>query len=83
MFGMFGNSERRGNFSTRERERERGEDMRIGQERKKGMILYIFLVCQLGYERRKRKVERKKKFYIPLFDLHGEEKRNYNRRKII
>ena len=51
---MFGNSERRGNFSTRERERERErgekeEDMRIGQERKKEMILYIFLVCQLGY----------------------------------
>ena len=64
---MFGNSERRGNFSTRERERERErgekeEDMRIGQERKKEMILYIFLVCQLGYERRKRKVERKKSF---------------------
>ena len=47
---MFGNSERRGNFSTRERERgEKEEDMRIGQERKKEMILYIFLVCQLGY----------------------------------
>ena len=63
MFGMFGNSERRGNFSTRERERE--EDMRIGQERKKEMILYIFFVCQLGYERRKRKVERKKSFIFP------------------
>ena len=65
MFGMFGNSERRGNFSTREREREREEDMRIGQERKKEMILYIFFVCQLGYERRKRKVERKKSFIFP------------------
>ena len=62
---MFGNSERRGNFSTREREREREEDMRIGQERKKEMILYIFFVCQLGYERRKRKVERKKSFIFP------------------
>ena len=39
--------------------------MRIGQERKKEMILYIFLVCQLGYERRKRKVERKKSFIFP------------------
>ena len=48
--------------------------MRIGQERKKEMILYIFLVCQLGYERRKRKVERKKSFIFPCLICVEKEK---------
>ena len=76
-------------ISARERERERERERRKGRryedwprKEKRNDFIYFFSMS-VRILKEKKKSGKEKKFYIPLFDLHGEEKRNYNRRKII